>query len=172
MAVMLRNLQSLVLLAGLILTGLPLVAQSATPLPVVPEAKERFSDTQGCVEPTEEMRKNHMEMILHQRDETMHLGIRTPQHSLEECINCHVPAEDSSGNPMRVDSEEHFCSSCHSYAGVSIDCFQCHADRPVQKTAFHPLGGKAFPHHAADAADDVAVSAGTLEVLAEEGKIQ
>ena len=96
-------------------------------LPVIPEASDRVSETQGCVEPTEEMRRNHMEYILHQRDETMHRGIRTRQHSLEECINCHVG--DSPDAP-RVSSEEHFCNSCHSYAAVSIDCFQCHADRP------------------------------------------
>ena len=28
-----------------------------------------------CVEPTAEMRRNHMNMILHQRDETVHRGM-------------------------------------------------------------------------------------------------
>lgn len=171
MAVMLRELRSLVLLAGMTLLGLPLVAQSGTPLPVVPEATARFSATQGCVEPTEEMRKNHMKMILHKRDQTMHEGIRTPQHSLKECIDCHVPAADSNGNVVRIDSKEHFCNSCHSYAAVNIDCFQCHSDQPEKKTAFHPLGGKAFTHHA-EAVGTENVSAGMLEVLAEEGKMQ
>lgn len=170
MAVMLRNLRSLALLAGLILVGLSPAAQSGTPLPEVPEATQRFSDIQGCVEPTEEMRKNHMKMMLHKRDQTMHEGIRTPQHSLEECINCHVPADDN-GKVVRIDSKEHFCNSCHTYAAVKIDCFQCHADRPVQKTSFHPLVGKDFTHHAA-ASGEPEVSAGTLEVLAEEGKMQ
>jgi hypothetical protein len=94
----------------------------------IPQAQRRFSEEQGCVEPTAEMRKNHMEYILDQRDATMHEGIRTRQHSLEECINCHV--SDAPDAP-RVDSEKHFCNSCHTYASVSIDCFQCHADRPV-----------------------------------------
>lgn len=168
MVVTLRNLRALAL-AAVALMGLPLAAQSETPRPQIPEATARFSETQGCVEPTEEMRKNHMKMMLHKRDQTMHEGIRTPQHSLEECINCHVPEQDANGNPVRVDSKDHFCNSCHSYAGVDIDCFQCHADRPVKKTAFHPLGGKAFPHHAGTGAD---VSTGTLNVLAEEGKMQ
>jgi hypothetical protein len=97
--------------------------------PFIPKAQRRFSEAQGCVEPTEEMRANHMEYILDQRDKTVHEGIRTRQHSLEECINCHVSdAEDA----PRVDSEKHFCNSCHTYASVNIDCFQCHADRPVQ----------------------------------------
>ena len=94
----------------------------------IPQAQRRFSEEQGCVEPTAEMRKNHMEYILDQRDATVHEGIRTRQYSLEECINCHV--SDAPDAP-RVDSEKHFCNSCHTYAAVSIDCFQCHADRPV-----------------------------------------
>jgi hypothetical protein len=98
-------------------------------LPDIPQAQDRYSDTQGCVEPTAEMRKNHMEYILHQRDETMYRGIRTRQYSLAECINCHV--SDAPDAP-RISSEEHFCNSCHTYAAVSIDCFQCHADRPVK----------------------------------------
>ncbi len=99
----------------------------------IPEAQRRFSDAQGCVEPTDEMRANHMEYILDQRDATMHEGIRTKQYSLVECINCHV--SDAPDAP-RIDSEKHFCNSCHTYASVSIDCFQCHADRPVKASGY------------------------------------
>jgi hypothetical protein len=95
----------------------------------IPEAQRRFSEEQGCVEPTEEMRKNHMEYLLHQRDETVHEGIRTKQYSLTACINCHV--SDAPDAPQ-VDDEKHFCNSCHTFAAVNIDCFQCHADRPVK----------------------------------------
>ena len=101
----------------------------------IPEAQRRFSEEQGCVEPTDVMRTNHMEFILDQRDATMYEGIRTTQYSLTECINCHV--SDAPDAP-RADSEKHFCSSCHTFASVSIDCFQCHADRPV-KTRFQSL---------------------------------
>ena len=59
----------------------------------------------------------------------MHEGIRTKQHSLVECINCHV--SDAPDAP-RISSEQHFCNSCHTFAAVRIDCFQCHADRPVK----------------------------------------
>jgi hypothetical protein len=111
-----------------LLLGLPaLLKADDSLLPVVPEARDRVSETQGCVEPTDDMRRNHMEYILHQRDQTVHQGIRTRQYSLEECINCHV--SDEPDGP-RYDSKEHFCNSCHSYAAVSIDCFQCHRDRP------------------------------------------
>jgi hypothetical protein len=117
----------------IVLAALGMLLGSVTPgmadslLPDIPAAQHRFSETQGCVEPTEEMRRNHMEYILHQRDETMHEGIRDKRHSLDECIDCHV--SDAPDAP-RVSSREHFCNSCHSYAAVSIDCFQCHADRP------------------------------------------
>ena len=100
--------------------------------PYIPEAQRRYSEQQGCVEPTGDMRKNHMKYLLHQRDATVHEGIRTEQHSLHECINCHV--SDAPDAP-RVDSEKHFCNSCHTYAAVNIDCFQCHADRPVKTSA-------------------------------------
>jgi hypothetical protein len=101
----------------------------------IPQAQRRFSEEQGCVEPTAEMRKNHMDYIQDQRDATVHEGIRTRQHSLEECINCHV--SDAPDAP-HVDSEKHFCNSCHTFVSVSIDCFQCHADRPV-KSKFQSL---------------------------------
>nr|AFI78641.1 sulfur oxidation protein DsrJ [uncultured bacterium ws034A6] len=123
-----RYTRFIVLALGM-LSGIVAPVMADDLLPFIPEAQDRFSDAQGCVEPTGEMRKNHMEYILHQRDETVHEGIRDKQHSLVECINCHV--SDAPDAP-RVSSEEHFCNSCHSYAAVSIDCFQCHADRPVK----------------------------------------
>ena len=109
-------------------------AQADVPMPTI------VTGDGQCVEPVDDMRKNHMEYILHQRDETMHKGIRTKQHSLVECINCHV--SDSPDAP-RYSSEEHFCNACHSYASVRIDCFQCHADRPVAGAQQHSLSGHA-----------------------------
>ncbi len=87
-----------------------------------------------CVEETSLMRANHMEFLLHKRVQTMRDGIRTKKHSLAECINCHAtPGENGviaryeSGNP----DNKHFCTSCHNTVGVKLDCFDCHADRPV-----------------------------------------
>lgn len=103
-------------------------------LPKLPPAHP--SATQ-CVEPTDVMRRRHMEFILHQRDETVHRGIRTKRHRLTRCIDCHIqPAAD--GTYPRHTSTEHFCTTCHEFSSVSIDCFGCHADRPAaayQKTA-------------------------------------
>ena len=82
-----------------------------------------------CVEESNFMRRNHMTILKHQRDETMLRGVRSKQHSLKECVACHaVPGSDST--PVTVASPKHFCRSCHDYAAVKIDCFQCHASRP------------------------------------------
>lgn len=112
------------------LVALPLGGVADTPLPQLPKAKENADPQTKCVEPVEDMRKNHMEYILHQRDDTMRRGIRTKQHSLKECIDCHNPPGPD-GKVVSVDSNEHFCSSCHHYAAVKIDCFSCHTDKPA-----------------------------------------
>jgi len=70
-----------------------------------------------------------MNYILHERDETMHEGIRGEPESLANCIDCHVEPNEQ-GEIAGIDSKEHFCNGCHQYASVQIDCFQCHADRP------------------------------------------
>ena len=94
-----------------------------------------------CVEPTADMRANHMQYLLHKSDKTMHQGIRSKQHSLVECINCHVtPAND--GRIARVTESKHFCASCHLSVSVKLDCFECHADRPVE--AFSQLPARDF----------------------------
>jgi len=97
---------------------------SGVPMPVIPMG---LGDS--CVKDTDFMRRNHMDMLKHQREETMLKGIRVEQYSLKECISCHaVNGPDST--PVTVASPQHFCRSCHDYAAVSIDCFQCHASRP------------------------------------------
>jgi hypothetical protein len=79
-----------------------------------------------CVNDTEFMRKNHMTLLKHQRDETVHSGIRTKQYSLNGCIECH--ASQKTGRV--TGSDENFCQGCHSYAAVQLDCFECHASKP------------------------------------------
>ena len=88
-----------------------------------------------CVRPTEEMRVHHMDYLLHQRNKTMHQGIRTKQFSLKHCINCHVEAKPDGSYPsVREDPKEHFCGACHQFAAVHIDCFECHSDKPESAT--------------------------------------
>jgi hypothetical protein len=95
-------------------------APSRVPLPAIEAAAG-----ERCVEDTPFMRRNHMELLKHQRDRTVREGIRTTQHSLANCVGCHASRKTG-----RVTGSEGFCQSCHSYAGVALDCFECHADKP------------------------------------------
>jgi len=78
-----------------------------------------------CVEDPQWMRKNHTQLLLHQRDETVHKGIRDEKHSLKNCIECHASKRDNSVTG-RADS---FCEGCHRYAAVKLDCFECHSSK-------------------------------------------
>ena len=123
--------KSLIALAGIAVMAFSVFAYAdAGEKPsFAPSVPHPTNGTTECVEDEDEMKKNHMKYILHQRDATMHEGIRTKTYSLKECINCHVPENSQ----IRYGDDKHFCSSCHNYAGVSIDCFQCHMDRPMGK---------------------------------------
>lgn len=125
-------LTMLVLLAGLNTLGYA-AESSRVPSPVINKGKG-----DKCVEPTDVMRRNHMEYILHQRDETMHKGIRTTKYSLKECINCHA-TKGKDDTYLPVNAPGQFCQSCHSYASVKIDCFECHATKPQKDVTFHPI---------------------------------
>jgi hypothetical protein len=99
--------------------GGPATAETGrTPRPVLEPAA---AGTQ-CVEPPALMRRNHMEFLKHQRDDTVRGGIRGARHSLKGCIDCHASTKTAS--VAKADSN--FCVSCHSYAAVKIDCFDCH----------------------------------------------
>jgi len=98
-------------------------------IPSPPKAKQAANEQTQCVEPVDVMRRMHGSYLKHHRDKTMHLGIRTKQYSLVQCINCHV-TENEQGEYPSIQSRNHFCNSCHEYAAVKLDCFQCHATRP------------------------------------------
>lgn len=125
---------------ALVLAAETAAAQGRTPVPVIETGKG-----ERCVEDTDYMRKNHMKLLLHQRDETMRKGIRTTKHSLKNCIECHASKKTNTV----VGSSENFCQSCHTYTAVKIDCFECHATKPKASAAFHPLtpgNAKTDPH--------------------------
>jgi hypothetical protein len=86
-----------------------------------------------CVAPTEEMRRDHMNMLLHQRDRTLRQGIRESRFSLKNCVDCHAGRDTGS-----VLGKEGFCSSCHAYAAVSMDCFECHTPLRQSRAAARP----------------------------------
>jgi len=105
--------------------------------PNVPKALKALPGTK-CVDDPEVMRRTHMDKLKHHRDEVLHEGIRTKKYNIEECINCHVPAqEEAKASPSG--NKDHFCMNCHAFAGVKIDCFECHASRPEKPAMFHPI---------------------------------
>jgi hypothetical protein len=88
---------------------------------------------EACVAPTAEMRRDHMKMLFHQRDRTLREGVRTARFSLKGCVECHASTKTGS-----VLGEEGFCSSCHAYASVKIDCFECHTPMRQTKVTSRP----------------------------------
>lgn len=94
-----------------------------TPLPKVPAKGE------NCVRDTAFMRSNHMELLLHQRDDTVHRGVRPKKTAFNECLVCHA-VQGADAKPVTFKDPKHFCRVCHDYAAVSIDCFSCHNSAP------------------------------------------
>jgi predicted CXXCH cytochrome family protein len=101
---------------------------SETEAQAVPGSAKSDKLTQ-CVRPKSYMRRNHMELIKHQRDITVHQGIRATKDSLAGCIACHVK-HDAAGEPIPVNAKGQFCSRCHEYLAVQPDCFGCHSTVP------------------------------------------
>ncbi|MBF0424405.1 MAG: hypothetical protein HQL66_01100 [Magnetococcales bacterium] len=67
----------------------------------------------ACIRPTEWMRRNHMDFLMHKRAVTVREGARVRSESLLQCQGCHP-------------SREQFCDRCHDYVGVEPNCFECH----------------------------------------------
>ncbi len=84
----------------------------------------------NCVAETEFMRRNHMELIKHERHVVVHEGIRDSKDSLAGCIACHV-APGPDGELVSVYAHGQFCKSCHEYTAVDVNCFGCHATVPT-----------------------------------------
>jgi hypothetical protein len=82
-----------------------------------------------CVADPAFMRRNHMKLLKHQRDDTLRGGMRTGAYSLKTCIDCHASKTTNSV----AASDTNFCQSCHTYAAVKLDCFECHTNKPQVK---------------------------------------
>jgi len=108
-----------------------------------------------------------MKFLLNHREDTVRRGIRTKKFSLNECLECHV-RPDKDGKVARIDSPHHFCSTCHTYAAVKLDCFECHSDLPKSMQ-----NNSAYKHTLSDehhtALKGKAVSKEMLDALANEG---
>ncbi len=101
--------------------GTPQPGSDGVPKPVIEAARGG-----QCVEDPAFMRRNHMKLLKHQRGDTMRDGNRTGKYSLKACVDCHASSTTSSVSA----SSSNFCQSCHTYAAVKIDCFECHASKP------------------------------------------
>jgi len=86
-------------------------------------------------------RKNHMDLMKHDRDVVMYDGQRVVTGSLKECFECHT-VTDAQGHVATYQDEQHFCRTCHDYAAVKVDCFMCHRSTPdgVDEGAMHASG--------------------------------
>lgn len=112
---------------AVVLGLLAVAVQAAGTAPAI----ERAVRGDRCVEDTATMRRDHMRFLEHQRDATVHGGIRGAKHSLKGCIDCH--ASRATGSVAKADGD--FCMACHRFAAVKIDCFECHASRPATAVA-------------------------------------
>lgn len=148
-------------LLGVLVVAVGHAGDSRVTEPSWPPARTKFSDVQGCVEPTDVMRRDHMRFLFHQRDKTVHEGIRTKRHSLVGCIDCHS-SNDQSGKPIPINAPGQFCQSCHAYAGVKMDCFQCHATTPPVQTSASYSPTKVAKLMTAVTLDDLPGNAGYL----------
>src|SRR5665647_2885825 len=71
----------------------PATAGTRVPQPVIEAARGG-----QCVADPAFMRRNHMDLLKHQRDDTLRGGVRTGQHSLKACIGCHASQSTGSVN--------------------------------------------------------------------------
>jgi hypothetical protein len=105
------------------------------------EGSAKADQLEACVRETPFMRRNHFELIKHQRDITVHQGIRKTDDSLAGCVDCHA-GKDEQGKPVPVNAPGEFCAGCHTYTAVTIDCFSCHSAVP---TAANAIAGSKDP---------------------------
>jgi predicted CXXCH cytochrome family protein len=97
------------------------------PMPTIPKAQG-----ERCVADTDFMRRNHMTVLSQQHEDAVHLGQRKAEFQLQRCLTCHAVA-GTDGKPVSYANARHFCRSCHDYAAVAVDCFQCHSSVPAPK---------------------------------------
>ena len=102
--------------------------------PTLMKAIKQFESNEKRDQHIEYMRTHHMHALKHKRDETMYNGIRTEEHSLNACIDCHVPTSHN-GKVLRHTDQEHFCTTCHTYVAEKLNCFECHIDHPDEAIA-------------------------------------
>jgi len=104
--------------------GLATAQERSSLLPDIPVATG-----EPHAEGNEYWRRNHMNLMKHDRDLTVRDGDRQIEASLKGCFDCHT-AKDDAGQVVTYQSEKHFCRACHEYVAVKVDCFMCHRSTP------------------------------------------
>lgn len=127
MAHAIARILALLVMVVAVASGAGRAMAGETPVPHPPKGQGEH-----CVANTEFMRRNHMTMLLHERTETVREGARGEKFRLAGCVSCHAVKGDDS-KPVAFSDNRHFCRTCHSYAAVKIDCFECHASRPDER---------------------------------------
>lgn len=97
----------------------------------VPKPSISVDRSTQCIDSPEVMRRTHMDMLKHQRDRTVRAGVRGEKVHLNGCIECHAGPGAGEAAGSAVGSPQAFCESCHRYAAVKLDCFECHQARPA-----------------------------------------
>lgn len=102
-------------------------------------AIQQLADKQ-CVESTEFMRANHMQLLNQWRTEAIRNGqsvyINSQGKSFDislqdTCLKCHSTESEKAAqtggviNPA-TDVSPIFCASCHNYSAVKPNCWSCH----------------------------------------------
>jgi len=124
---MIRN-QGMRLLVGFVLGLLSSLGTAQAGQAIEGSAKADKLD--ACVRDTPFMRRNHFELIKHQRDVTVHEGIRKTTDSLHGCVDCHA-RKDAQGKFVPVNAPGEFCAECHEEVAVELPCFSCHSNVPT-----------------------------------------
>jgi len=105
-----------------------------------------------CIDSPEVMRRTHMDMLKHERDRTVRKGIRGEKVNLNGCIDCHAGPGAGAAAGSAVGSPQAFCETCHRYAAVKLDCFECHQARPAGAQPARAQAGAVPQARAAQAA--------------------
>jgi len=90
--------------------------------PEAPVLQQPTNGSTECVEATEYMRANHMDLLDQWRDTVVREDVRTYTSEAgkdytmslsDTCLDCHS-------------NKEQFCDACHTYSAVTPYCWDCH----------------------------------------------
>ncbi|TCD48239.1 hypothetical protein [Chlorobium sp. N1] len=108
--------------AALMLLAAAYLATGAETGLVSDPASAAAPDTTGCIYPKEYMHSHHMQVLADWKEHAAHEGPdavmtapdgRRFQKDLATCLGCHS-------------DNRQFCFSCHTYANVKPNCWNCH----------------------------------------------